>query len=106
MPQAHYVEQSGAVHTVNVPEGQTLMEAAVVNRVPGIVGRCGGQIGCATCQVYLDQAWLARLPPPTREETRGLRYAFERAEGSRLACCLTMTDALDGIVMRIPRRQY
>jgi len=101
-----YVEHGGTEHSVEVSLGDTLMHGAVWNRVPGIVGHCGGAGGCATCQVYVDEGWTDRAGPPSANERRTLRFAVEPKPNSRLACQIVMADALDGIVVNMPQRQF
>ena len=91
---------------VEVTTGTTLMVAAVLNRVPGILARCGGAGGCATCQVYVDEAWRERSGSPSRKELHTLRFAYQPNSSSRLACQIVMTEALDGIELRLPPRQF
>jgi len=101
-----YIEASGKAHTVEVPEGWSLMEGAVKNLVPGIDADCGGACACATCQVYVDPAWQAALPPKSDMEETMLDFAPEQRPESRLSCQLRMTGALDGIVLRLPKSQH
>ena len=81
------------------------MEAAVQHDVQGIVARCGGACACATCHVYVDQAWLGRLPPAEDMELGMLESTWEPRPASRLACQITITAALDGLRVTVPRRQ-
>jgi ferredoxin, 2Fe-2S len=101
-----YIEHDGVEHAVDVQLSDTLMQGAVWNRVPGILGHCGGVGGCATCQVYVEEAWINRTGQPSQSERRTLRFAFERKANSRLACQIVMTEALDGLVVRMPPRQF
>ena len=68
-----------------------------------IEGACGGAMACATCHVHVDEAWFARLPPPSAEEEEMLDLALSLAATSRLGCQIRMTPALDGLVVRVPR---
>ena len=63
MPKIKYIEHNGKEHEIEVPDGWSVMEGAVKNLVPGIDADCGGACACATCHVYVDQAWLAKLRP-------------------------------------------
>ncbi|HEY1131641.1 MAG TPA: 2Fe-2S iron-sulfur cluster-binding protein, partial [Roseateles sp.] len=63
-----FIEHNGTQRDVEVGPGGTVMQAALDNLVPGIVGDCGGACSCATCHTYVDPAWLARLPPMSEEE--------------------------------------
>jgi ferredoxin, 2Fe-2S len=106
MPQITYVEHNGARHTVTSPAGISLMEAAVMHRVPGIEGDCGGFCACGTCHCYLDTADEARLPEMHDLERATLDFAHDVNARSRLACQIPVTDAMDGIIVQMPARQY
>ncbi|GAA0327534.1 2Fe-2S iron-sulfur cluster-binding protein [Sphingomonas oligophenolica] len=101
-----YVEHGGTEHAVEVAPGDSLMHGAVCNRVPGIVAHCGGAGGCATCEVYVEQDWVDLTGRPSSSERRTLRFAFEPKANSRLACQIVMTEALDGLTVRMPPRQF
>ena len=106
MPKVTYIEDSGRKHVVDVPEGWSLMEGAVKNLVPGIDADCGGACACATCQVFVDPDWLAKLPEKTEMEETMLDFAPEQRPNSRLSCQVRMTAALDGIILRLPKSQH
>ena len=105
MPRVTYIEPSGAVKTVDAPAGTTAMEAAVDNDVAGIVAECGGACSCATCHVYVDPEWAARLNPPDAQEDGMLGCVLDRRETSRLSCQIVLTDELDGIVLHVADEQ-
>ena len=100
-----FVEFSGTAHQVEAQEGSTAMEAAVRNGVPGIDAECGGACACATCHVYVDEAWRAQVGEPSPMEEDMLDFASEVAPNSRLSCQIKLTAALDGLVLRLPERQ-
>ena len=106
MPKITYIEANGTAHVVDAPTGQTVMEAAVKHAVPGIDADCGGACACATCHVYVDPAWAAALPAKTDLEETMLDFAPEQKPNSRLSCQLGMAEALDGIVLRLPKSQH
>jgi 2Fe-2S ferredoxin len=82
------------------------MQGALNQRVEGILGECGGNAMCATCHVYVDAAFFGRIPPAKENEKFMLSIAAEAPESnSRLSCQIKVTDELDGIVVRIPRKQ-
>ena len=83
MPKITYIEQNGKERVVEVPNGWTVMEGAVKNRVPGIDADCGGACACATCHVYVDPAWLSKLPPRQDMEEQMLDFAQEVKPNSR-----------------------
>lgn len=106
MPKIVYHTYDGAVRTVDVPAGTSVMEAAVRNSVPGIDGDCGGACACATCHVYVPDTWLARLDPQSEMEKSMLEFAENVRENSRLGCQIKMVDALDGLELELPESQH
>ena len=106
MPKITYIEQSGKERTVEVPVGWSVMEGAVKNRVPGIDADCGGACACATCHVYVDAAWLAKLPPRQEMEEQMLDFAQDVKPNSRLSCQIKVSAALDGLRVQTPRTQH
>ena len=106
MPVVNVLQPDGSVVVVEVPVGVSVMRATVEAGVQGIVGECGGAAMCGTCHVLVDDDWLDRLPPMQRNEDELLDCtAAEREWNSRLGCQLRMTDALDGLRLRMPDRQ-
>ena len=106
MPRVTYVSHDGHRTTLDVAVGNTVMMAAAFSNVRGIEGACGGFLSCATCHVYVDEAFAARLPPPSADERKMLAQAASpRRPTSRLSCQIEMTDALDGLVIRMPPKQ-
>ena len=106
MPKITFIEHSGAKHVVDVPLGLSVMEGAVKNMVPGIDADCGGACACSTCHVYIDPAWTSTLGAPGGVEADMLEFAFDIRGNSRLACQIKVTEALDGLVVRTPERQF
>lgn len=106
MPKVTYIEHNGTRHEIDVPLGQSVMNGAVSNGVPGIDADCGGQCACATCHVYVDEAWLAQAGPRTKREEEMLGLAAETRANSRLACQVPVTALLDGLVIRMPEGQH
>ena len=103
MPSITYISNSGETRTITIDAGTTIMQAAVRNGVPGIVGDCGGECQCATCHVYVDEKFLGLLKPAAEDEDAMLALtASERKDNSRLACQIALTDKLDGIVVTTP----
>jgi 2Fe-2S ferredoxin len=105
MAKITYVAPNGERYEVEADAGSTVMENAVRNGVPGIDADCGGACSCATCHVYVDDAWIEKVGPREPMEEDMLDFAFEVAETSRLSCQIRVTDALDGLVVRIPEQQ-
>jgi 2Fe-2S ferredoxin len=105
MPRVVFVQPDGAARTVDAPAGLSVMQAARTHDISGVVAQCGGACACATCQVYVDPAWLARLPPPDDMEQGMLESAWQPRANSRLSCQVTLTVELDGLVVTVPERQ-
>jgi 2Fe-2S ferredoxin len=102
-----YVEHNGNRHTVEVPNGNSVMQGAVNNLIEGIVAECGGGLACATCHCYVDEAWADRVGRPSEAETQMLdAAASEKRPSSRLSCQITVNDELDGLVVFLPESQY
>jgi ferredoxin, 2Fe-2S len=106
MPQIVFVESNGKQLAVEALVGQSVMQAAVNHMVPGIIADCGGSCSCATCHVYIDEAWIERVPPADVPERDMLECAAGTQDNSRLSCCIRITPALDGLVVRVPASQY
>lgn len=100
-----FIEHNGTGHALMAKPGQSLMEIAQDHNVQGIVGECGGCCSCATCHGYIDPAWLEHLPGASAEELELVSYAFDPLPNSRLTCQITFTPALEGLVVRLPKRQ-
>ncbi len=106
MARISYIENGGVRHDVDAPNGVSLMQAAKRFTIPGIDGDCGGACACATCHVYVAAEWFERLPPMDELEHDMLDFAFDVQPTSRLSCQIKVDDSLDGLVVRIPARQY
>ena len=107
VPKAVFVLNDLSEREVEVVRHESLMRAAVRNNVEGIAADCGGGLTCATCHVYVDPAWVDRLPPPGAEEQDMLQFtAAERRSNSRLSCQLRMATELEGIRVSVPETQY
>jgi len=105
MPKITYIEHNEKSHTLEVENGLTVMEGAVQNNIPGIDADCGGSCACATCHVYVDKKWFKKLANKESAEEDMLDMAFEPQKFSRLSCQLTVSDALDGLVVKMPSKQ-
>lgn len=106
MPKVTFIEFNGTRHEVEAENGLSLMRAAVDHKVPGIDADCGGQCACATCHVYVDPAWFAKLGPRTEMEEDMLNFAAVTQENSRLACQIPISEALAGLVVSMPEGQH
>ncbi len=106
MPTLTLIEFNGTEHQVTAEIGQSVMQAANFANVPGLQADCGGACSCATCHAFVDEAWLSRVPNAEEAECDMLEYACGRADNSRLTCQLIVSDALDGLLLRLPESQY
>ncbi|NNM71382.1 2Fe-2S iron-sulfur cluster-binding protein [Enterovirga aerilata] len=106
MPSVIYIHPNGSRQTLDVPAGQSVMQAAVSRGIEEILGECGGNAMCATCHVYVEPDQLDRLPPMGDDEDALLDgAAADRLPNSRLSCQIKVTGELDGLVVRLPDRQ-
>jgi len=106
MAKITYIEFNGAEHVVDVKPGLSVMEGAVKNNIPGIDADCGGACACATCHVYVDAAWKDKTGSQSAMEESMLDFAENVEPNSRLSCQIKVTDALDGLVVRMPQSQH
>lgn len=105
MTKITYIAHDGTRFDVDAANGSTVMENAIRNSVPGIEAECGGACACATCHVYVDEAWSAVVGTPEAMEEDMLDFAFDVRPTSRLSCQIRVSDELDGLVVNIPERQ-
>jgi ferredoxin, 2Fe-2S len=106
MAKITFIQPDGSQQAVDAAPGVTVMEAARLNRVPGIEAECGGACACATCHVYVDAAWAGPVGKPAAMEEDMLDFAFDVRPESRLCCQIKVTAALDGLVVRVPGKQF
>jgi len=105
MPNITFNDSDGKSQTIDAEIGSTVMETAIRNNIPGIDAECGGACACATCHVYVDDAWIAKLPKPEQMEEDMLDFAYDVRPGSRLSCQIKVTADLDGLVVSTPEKQ-
>ena len=105
MPKITYIDSAGEQRTIDVQKGLSVMEGAVQNNIPGIDADCGGACACATCHVYVDEKWFNKLSKKEDAEQDMLDMAFEPNKFSRLSCQLTVSEDLDGLVVKMPSKQ-
>ncbi len=106
MPRITYIEFNETPHVIEVRPGLSVMEGAVLNNVPGIDADCGGACSCATCHVYVDASWVGKLGPKSDVEASMLEFVAHPKDNSRLSCQLQVSNALDGLVVRMPKSQH
>ena len=105
MARITFIGADAARYEVSAENGSTVMENAIRNGVPGIEAECGGACACATCHVYVDEAFRAVTGEPEPMEQDMLDFAYDVRPNSRLSCQIRVTDALDGLLVTVPERQ-
>lgn len=101
MPKITYIDINGDARVCDVQAGISVMEGAIQNNVEGILAICGGSCACSTCHAYVDEAWMNAVGTPDEIEDSTLELAVDRRPNSRLTCQIEVTDALDGLVVRV-----
>jgi len=105
MVQITFIDAEGGSRTVTGEVGSTVMETAIRNDIPGIEAECGGACACATCHVYVDEAWKEITGEPEPMEEDMLDFAGDVRPTSRLSCQIRVRPELDGLIVRTPARQ-
>jgi ferredoxin, 2Fe-2S len=105
MPTVTFIDHYGNSSTVLAEAGTSLMQAATANGVEGIAADCGGACACATCHVYIDDAWSEAFPAASSGEQEMLAFVDEIKETSRLACQVTVEEQHEGLVVHTPEKQ-
>ncbi len=105
MTKITFVSHDGNSQEVDAENGSTVMESAIKNSIPGIEAECGGACACATCHVYVDEAWKDIVGEPEVMEEDMLDFAWEMKPNSRLSCQIKVSDALDGLIVTVPEKQ-
>lgn len=101
-----FIAHDGTQTTVDAAEGTSVMRAALLNDVDGIIGECGGAMMCATCHCYVDGAWAGATGAQNDGEADLLDCAAsETRDTSRLSCQITLRPALDGLIVHLPEAQ-
>lgn len=106
MPEITFVDHSGMARTVDAAAGESLMEAGVKADIPDLVADCGGACACATCHVYVEDAFFEKVGPAGEMEQQMLEYAESPVrETSRLSCQIKVEDELEGMTVHTPPTQ-
>ena len=106
MAKITFIQPDGSRQEVVAEPGMTVMEAARKELVPGIEAECGGACSCATCHVYVQEAWREKVGPPSEMEEDMLDFAFDVRESSRLSCQIKVSEDLDGLVVTVPEKHF
>ena len=105
MARITFIAADGAERAIEAEAGLSLMEAAVRNGVDGIEAVCGGNCYCGTCRILVPVDWRDRLGPPGEFEAPVLESTGDDAPGWRLSCQVPVSEALDGLAVRLPASQ-
>lgn len=100
-----FIAPDGTRYDIDAPDGSSAMENAIRRDVPGIDADCGGACACATCHVYVDDAFIPLLAQPEAMEEDMLDFAIDVRPQSRLSCQIRIRPELSGLLMRVPERQ-
>jgi len=106
MAKITFVDSEGRSRAVDAENGSTVMETAIRNSIPEILAECGGACACATCHVYVDPAWMDKAGARNPMEEDMLDFAFDVRDNSRLSCQIKVSDALDGLRVTVPEKQF
>ena len=106
MAKITFIQPDGTQQVVEGTNGMTVMETAKKHLIEGIEAECGGACACATCHVYVDEAWRDRTGGPSEMEEDMLDFAFDVRPTSRLSCQIKLAEALDGLIVRVPEKQF
>src|SRR4029079_17100504 len=102
MAKITFIQPDGSEQVVDAENGMTVMETAKKHLVEGIEAECGGACPCATCHVFVDEAWFEKTGGPSDMEEDMLDFAFDVRPNSRLSCQIKVSDALHGLIVRLP----
>jgi ferredoxin len=96
-----FINAEGESQEAQGVDGQSLLDLAQAVGQP-LEGTCEGQMACSTCHVIIDKDWFDKLPPAVEDEEDMLDLATGARRMSRLSCQITLTPALDGMVVHVP----
>lgn len=105
MTKLRFIEANGTEHVVHAIDGQSVMQAATADNIPGIIAECGGYLSCSTCHGYIDEDWLAKVAPPSDDEQAMIECTLAPRPNSRLTCQVPISSELDGMIVRLPESQ-
>lgn len=101
-----FIDSEGTERAVDATDGDSVMEAAVRNGIPGILAECGGACACATCHVFVHPAFKDEVGEPGEMEAAMLEFAERRSDSSRLSCQIPVRPELEGLRVTTPEHQY
>jgi 2Fe-2S ferredoxin len=106
MPKITFIQFDGTETSIDAEIGNTVMNTALDNLIPGIDADCGGECSCATCHVLVDESWMEKVGQPSESEESMLDLNPDRATNSRLSCQINVSEDLDGLIVNLPEFQY
>jgi 2Fe-2S ferredoxin len=98
-----FIDPDGEKHEVESEDGDTLMDLAVNNDVPGLDADCGGACACATCHIILDLELFSSLKGADEEENDLLDFIDNKTDLSRLSCQIDVVPFMEGVIIKIPK---
>ena len=101
MPKMTFIERDGTRREVDAPLGASVLQVARRHDID-IEGACEGSLACSTCHVVVEKDWFDKLAPASEDEEDMLDLAFGLTHTSRLGCQIRMSEALDGLVVKLP----
>ena len=101
MPRMTFIKPNGERVEVDAPLGLSVLEIAHRNNID-LEGACEGSLACSTCHVIVEKDWFDKLAPASEDEEDMLDLAFGLTHTSRLCCQIRMSEALDGLVVKLP----
>src|SRR5690349_12716968 len=104
MARITFIQPDGTEQTVDGESGLTVMEVAKMNLIEGIEAECGGACACATCHVFVDDAWKEKAGAPNQMEEDMLDFAYAVRPPSRLPAQIRTTPKLAGLIVRTPEK--
>ena len=87
----------------DVAPGKRLVQALVEDAATDQLHACGGYAKCTTCRVKFVEGEPNRM---TEAEKETLQVREVTEAGVRLSCQITISDELDGLIVRLPESQY
>ncbi len=97
----YLIDIYGIEHVIEGHPGRKLMESLREHEF-GVTASCGGMCSCATCHVYVDPAWIEKLPEMQSDERELVTELITYQPGvSRLSCQIPFTEKLDGIKVTV-----
>ena len=101
MPRVIFELPGGEQREIDAEPGKSLLVTAQQNDID-IEGACEGVLACSTCHLIVSEAWFKKLPDASEEEEDMLDLAYGLTKTSRLGCQITVTEDLDGLVLKVP----